>query len=104
TVVAAQSMALGARLAQEKLGVPLATIHLQPSLLRTVYDMPINGVAVPNWLPRPAKQLWWQLVDRLIIDPVLAKEVNTFRAELGLAPITRLFHHWLNSPQRVLGF
>src|SRR4051794_2135572 len=34
TVVAAQSLALGARVAQDKLGVPTATIHRQPLLLR----------------------------------------------------------------------
>lgn len=103
TVVAAQSMALGARLAHERLGIPMATIHLQPALLRTVYEMPINGVAIPAWLPVPAKRLWWRMVDRLVIDPVLAADVNAFRVELGLAPISRLFHDWLHSPQRVLG-
>jgi rhamnosyltransferase subunit B len=103
TVVAAQSLALGARLAQEKLGIPLATLHLQPSLLRTVYDMPINGVAFPDWLPRPTKHLWWRLVDRFVIDSVLAEGVNAYRAELGLLPVTRLFHEWMHSPQRVLG-
>ena len=103
TVVAAQSMALGARLAQEKLGIPLATIHLQPSLLRSVYDMPINGIALPSWLSRPLKQVWWRLVDRFVIDPVLAEGINAFRAELGLPPVTRLFHDWIHSPQRILG-
>ncbi len=35
TVVVAHPLAFGARLAQEKLGVPLATLHLAPSTLRT---------------------------------------------------------------------
>ena len=103
TVVAAQSLALGARLAHEKLGFPLATIHLQPSLIRSEYDAPINGVAIPNWLPRPLKRVWWLMVDRLAIDPVLADDVNAFRAELRLPPVQRLFHEWLHAPQRVLG-
>ncbi len=35
TVVAAPGFAFGARIAQEKLGVPLATVHLQPIMLRS---------------------------------------------------------------------
>lgn len=103
TVVAAQSLALGARLAQEKLGVPLATIHLQPSLIRSAIDPPINGVAIPSWFPRPLVRAWWFLVDKLVIDPILAPGVNALRAELGLPPVSRLFHDWLHSPQRALG-
>src|SRR5262249_7071638 len=38
TVVAFSSLALGARLAQEKLGVPSASVHLQPSIIRTYAD------------------------------------------------------------------
>lgn len=102
-VVAAQSMALGARLAQEKLGVPLATLHLQPALLRSLHEMPVSGIALPAWLPRPLKRAWWLLVDRLVIDPVLGAGVNTLRAELGLPPVSRLFAGWFHSPQRILG-
>src|SRR5262249_22519024 len=40
TVVAASSMALGARLAHDKLGVPLATVHLSPVMFRSVYRAP----------------------------------------------------------------
>ena len=36
TIVAAQTMALGARIAAEAIGVPLATIHRQPTTMRSV--------------------------------------------------------------------
>lgn len=42
TVVATSALGFGARIAQEKLGVPLATIHLQPSLLYSKYAPPIS--------------------------------------------------------------
>lgn len=103
TVVAAQSLALGARVAHDKLDVPLATIHLQPSLIRSVYDPPINGVPMPEWFPEPLRHAWWWLADNVVIDPILADGVNSFRDELGLPPESRLFHEWLHSPQRVLG-
>lgn len=103
TIVAAQSMAIGARLAHEKLGIPFATVHLQPSLIRSVIDPPINGVAIPSWWPRLLKRAWWRMVDALVIDRALGFDINVYRAELGLPPLMRVFDEWLHSPQCVLG-
>src|SRR5439155_20926984 len=53
TVVAAQSMAVGARIAQDKLGVPTATIHRQPTFLRSLNQSPRTPLTfTPDWLPR----------------------------------------------------
>jgi UDP:flavonoid glycosyltransferase YjiC (YdhE family) len=105
TVVTAPSTAFGARIAQEKLGVALATIHLQPSMLRSNVDPPCYSLpdilgALPQWL-RP---YYWRAVDRLLIDPLLVPEVNAFRRELGLGPARRFFGDWMHSPQRAVGF
>src|SRR5262249_13831563 len=61
TVVAAGSLAFGARIAQEKLGVPLVTVHLQPGLFRSVYQSPVlPGIYLPDWYPRSLKAfLFW---------------------------------------------
>lgn len=98
TVVAAQAYALGARVAQEKLGIPLATVHVQPLWFRSVYSSPV----VPRWFPRLALRGFDRLMDGLV-DLGLAPPVNAFRAELGLPPVRRLLKHWWNSPQLVLG-
>src|SRR5262245_32287040 len=37
-VVAASGLAIGARIAHDRLGVPLATVHLQPSIIRSLVD------------------------------------------------------------------
>ncbi|HJT75634.1 MAG TPA: glycosyltransferase, partial [Gemmataceae bacterium] len=104
TVVAAGSLAFGARIAQERLGVPLATVHLQPSVLRSAHQAPIlPGLFLPDWLPAPLKRAQYWLADRLLIDRLLGKGINGFRAELGLPPASRLLDDWWNSPQRVLG-
>lgn len=104
TFVIAPSLAFGARLAQEKLGLPMISAHLQATVLRSAHQPPVTGpMVLPDWLPIPAKQLWFQLLDRAIIDPVLLPELNTFRAELGLPPIRRVFHEWMHSTQMVLG-
>jgi UDP:flavonoid glycosyltransferase YjiC (YdhE family) len=98
TVVAAAGMMFGARIAQEKLGVPLATVHLYPLCFRSVHDK----IAWSRWTPLPVRRaLFWGL-ERLI-DRRFGVEVNAFRSELGLPPAVRILSDWWNSPQLVLG-
>ncbi len=104
-VVVAPGTAFGARIANEALGVPLATAHLQPALIRSVYDPANYGFPdVIGHLPRPLRRFYLHAADRFLIDRILAPEVNGFRAELKLPPIRRLFEGWIHSPQLVLGF
>ena len=104
TVVAASGIAFGARIAHERLGVPLATVHLQPIMLRSVIRPACFGFPdMIGRLPRPLKRLYLRAVDRFLIDPLLAGETNAFRAELGLPPVSRLFNHWMHSPQLIIG-
>jgi rhamnosyltransferase subunit B len=105
TVVVASSLALGARLAQEKLGLPTATVHLQPSVLRSLVDQGMMGTirisaAQPAWFKRA---LYW-LADRAVIDRILKQPLNDFRYSLGLAPVDRVMQRWMHSPQCVIGF
>jgi UDP:flavonoid glycosyltransferase YjiC (YdhE family) len=103
TVVAASPLAFGARLAHEKLGVPLVSVELQPSMLRSLYQSPVvPGMALPGWLPRVLKRLAYWLGDVWVIDPVIVPETNAVRAELGLPPIRRPLHSWFHSPQRII--
>jgi len=104
TVVAGSALAFGARIAQEKLGVPLATVHLQPIMLRSV-ERPVC-FGFPNvilHLPRWARRQYLAAADRWIIDSLLVGETSAFRAELGLAPVRRLFNGWIHSPQLTIG-
>jgi rhamnosyltransferase subunit B len=104
TLVVAPALAFGARLAQEKLGMPLISAHLQAAVLRSVHQPPVNGpVILPDWLPLSLKSLWFRFADWGVVDPVLLPGLNSFRAELGLPPIRRVFHEWMHSTQRVLG-
>ena len=104
TVVAAPITATGARIAQEKLGLPLATIHLQPAIFRSIYESPrlppmLLGRGVPKWF----KKFQFHLADRLLVDPVLAAGTNRFRATLGLTPVRNILDRWCLSPQRIIG-
>jgi len=104
-VVAAPGFVLGARLAQEKLGIAVATVHLQPSLLRSTHRPPVFGFPdILGRLPRWLRGLYLRTADWLVIDRLLAPQINAFGAELGLPPVRRVFHQWMHSPQLVVGF
>jgi rhamnosyltransferase subunit B len=104
TVVVASTLAIGARVAQDKHRIPTATVQLQPSILRTVYDTPrLPGSPMRPWQPKWLKRAMWWAADRLIIDRGLAPGINAFRAEVGLPPVTRIMNEWWNSPDLVIG-
>jgi UDP:flavonoid glycosyltransferase YjiC (YdhE family) len=104
TVVVASSLAYGARIAQDKLGIPTASVHLQPGVMRTAYDAPkLPGLPMPRWTPPALKRLTWLALDKFVADPVMAPAVNELRATLGLAPVSRLLSGWWHSPARVIG-
>jgi UDP:flavonoid glycosyltransferase YjiC (YdhE family) len=104
TVVVAGSYALGARVAHDLLGVPLATLMLQPAFLRSVHCSPVlPGMFTPDWAPRIWKRLVYFLSDALVLDPAAAPAVNALRAEHGLPAVRSLLGNWWHSPQRVIG-
>ena len=105
TVVAFSSLAFGARLAQEKLGVPSASVHLQPSVIRTLVDQGMMGnVRLSAARPRWFKQGLFRLIDALILDRRLKAPLNELRANLGLPRVDRVMHRWMHSPQMVIAF
>ncbi len=104
TVVAASGICLGARVAQEKLGVHLATVHLQPALFRSRVDAGHQGrIPMGPGMPRALKRALFWLIDTFWVDKMLAPGVNTFRAALGLAPVRGIFKQYLHSPELVIG-
>ncbi|MCA1595954.1 MAG: glycosyltransferase, partial [Chloroflexi bacterium] len=101
TVLVATPIAVGARLAAERLDLPLVTLLPTPLYLRSTWDTPRPGpIALPK--SAPAKRLWFRLTD-LFVEIHLTPTVNRFRRELGLPPVRRLFNGWILSPQRVVG-
>src|SRR4030095_8496147 len=74
TVVAASGIALGARVAQERLGVPLATVHLQPTIIRSLADSGMAGnVRISASQPMWYKRAFFRLADWLVIDRILQR-------------------------------
>lgn len=104
TVAVASSLAFGARVAQDKFGIPTATVHLSPSLFRSVHDTALlPGIAMPSWLPKSVKRGIFALADWLVIDRGITPPLNRFRAELGLGPVKHIMAEWWHSPTRVIG-
>lgn len=104
TTVVGSSLALSARVAQEKLGFPMATVHLSPGIFRSSIAPPkLPGLWMPDWLPVSVKRAMWAAGDKLAIDPVIAPPLNAFRAKHGLPPVKRILNEWWNSPDCVIG-
>lgn len=105
TVLVAAALAFGARVAQEQHGYRLATTQLQPAPMRTVHDHPrLPGMFMPRGTPAFLKRWMWNVADVAVIDRVLKRPLNEFRATLGLEPIRRgVMDEWWYSPELILG-
>lgn len=103
TVVAAASLAIAARIAQEKLRIPVATVHLQPCVFRSLIRPPIlPPMPLPRWAPRWLIKLYYHATDRFV-NKKIGVPFNTFRASLGLPPVFDILGNWWHSPQLTLG-
>jgi rhamnosyltransferase subunit B len=104
TVVAASTLGFGARVAEEKLGVPTAMVHLSPAVFRSLIDPPtLPGAGFLKWLPAPLAKVFWSLGDRFMLDAKIAPVLNEYRATLGLSRRTSIFGDYIHSPRRVIG-
>lgn len=101
-LIVAQPACLGARIAQERHGLSLATVHLAPFLMESQYDPPtLPGLPLPGFLPARLKHWIGRGADTYVIGPAVLPALNAFRAKLDLRPVRRL-RYWWNSPDRLL--
>ena len=104
TVVAATTLCLGARVAQEKLGIPTATLHMQPTVFRSLVDGGWFGpVHLGPDTPSFVKRAFFWLVDTAYVDRRVGPGFNAFRRSLDLPPVHGIFSSYFHSPQLVLG-
>jgi rhamnosyltransferase subunit B len=104
TVLAAPAWSFGARVANEALKIPLATFVLNPFILRSTVSPPVTpGMFMPPWMPRWMKLEQYWFADTFLVEPLIGKEVNAFRAKFGLARVRRYMNQWWFSPDLVLG-
>jgi UDP:flavonoid glycosyltransferase YjiC (YdhE family) len=104
-LIIAHTLDFGSRaMAERDPSLPVVTVHLAPSVIRTNYDMgAMKGTRNPSFLPHWAKRMLWWAVDKWMIDPAAGPVVNEMRARLGLVPIRRIFERALHSPRLTVG-
>ena len=91
TTVIANCFGFGALCAQDKLGVKVITVHLQPLMMWSRIRPPkMPGMFGPRWL----KHRMFQIAQRLVVDPVVRPSLSAFRAELGLKPVKQVMQWW----------
>lgn len=91
TLLVTPTLDFASRAIAEKHGLPAAAVHLQPIILRTMYETPVGfGTLDFNFMPRWLKRCLYAVCDRWMLDPPLLACVNGLRGKLGLAPIRRL--------------
>lgn len=88
------ALGFGGRIAQEKLGIPLITVHLQPAVIWSDMAPPeYPGAMGPLWFRRWA----YGLGDRWVLARAAAPTLNAWRRELQLPPLKRLTNWWHSS-------
>lgn len=105
TVVVASHLALGARVAEEALGTPMASVHLTPIMLVSRHAGPTTpALGKAEWLPEAVS---WRLqtgVYTHFISPLLLPRLNAFRAAKGLKPLKKLRKWWHPRRRMILLF
>lgn len=94
--------AFGARLAREKLGTPLITVHLQPAVFLSVYETPLLHPAM-RWLRR--MPVWFKRALFSLPNPVdlfALPKVRRICEANGVKPPRSLWREWWDSPDGVL--
>jgi rhamnosyltransferase subunit B len=103
TIALGSTFAFAVRLLRETHAVPCTVLHLSPSVLRSEYAAPrFSPLGHMTALPRWVKRAIWAVMDRKFMDPLYTAPFNRIRADLGLAPIERMFHRWLHQADAAL--
>lgn len=102
-LVLASPLAMGARVAQEALGLRLVTTYTAATMLRSVYDpLTIAHWQVPPLLPHWGRRALWRLLDRAKLDPLVKPALEALRGAQGLAPLagrrSAVFDRWVHAP------
>jgi rhamnosyltransferase subunit B len=103
SVLVANPGVLAARILRERIGIPMASLVLQPGIIQSSHNPPVIWpTPLPVWAPLPIGDLYWRMVD-LAGNLLLARDVNRFRHSLGVRrPVVRFFRWWM-SPDRIIG-
>lgn len=96
-VLAVSPALMAARMVQEKLNRPLATVYHLPWIIPSSKSPPAmtSGMTLPGWAPAPVGRLYWWGMDQAG-RMLMGGKLNAFRASLGLPPVKRIFKWWMS--------
>lgn len=103
-VVLASSLALGARIARDTFGFPLASVHVQPVAFQSSIAPPrvSRFTLFPDWMPLWGRRMTWRLINTFM-DSFIAPAINDVRTKVGLPKVRRILETYWHSPDRVIG-
>lgn len=94
SLVASSPYCMAARIAEEKLHIPLVTICPAPIAMGSKVDPPtVSSILSPDRIPRSLWPLFGHSVSWMT-DKVLGTQVNAFRRKLGLKKMRSLMSWW----------
>jgi UDP:flavonoid glycosyltransferase YjiC (YdhE family) len=99
TVVMQVPWSFGARVAEDRLGVPTITCVISPKSFMSAYDS-VDPAA--RMLPAQLKRWLVDVAEEMMLDPAFMPRINAFRRELGMRPVRRINTRWTFSPRRVI--
>jgi len=103
TVFVGSLWAFGARLLQEKYGVPYVSVQVSPSTFLSAQLPPVHKrFTIPSSWPASMRAGLMWLIERGVLDRIMAPALNKIRIQLGLPPAKHILSRWVHSPQRVL--
>ncbi len=105
SIIVNSALAFGARAVAEIYGIPCASIHLQPAVLRGGSELArADGLtAALRGVQRLFRRVVWYLADRLVIGPTIERAVNRRRVARALPPVDRPFHRWIHETDALVG-
>lgn len=104
TVLVGSSLAFAARILRDRLRIPLATVHLAPSLFWSKYAPPYFDPrsAFLQHLPPFVVGWFYGLIERMI-GRKFAGSFNAKLREIGHGEVRRIFSQWVHSPDLTVG-
>ncbi len=102
TVLVGSPWAFGARMMQEKYGVPYVSVQLSPATILSVQAQTARKGLAPSWLPGALREGLARTAERNVLDSICGPELNAVRAEIAL-PKLKNIASWVHSSAAELG-
>lgn len=93
----------GARLAREKHGIPLISVHVQPTVMISAHEIPVLFPGMQHLRKLPLRFRQWLVKLPNPADRFAAPAVEAACFRQGVTPPKSLWWEWADSPDGVLG-